>query len=164
MLADILKRLAEMFPRQDYQSRLENYISSRYPKSTADVEYFERQYYQRQQSGGYLWNEFYRQFGSILKPMGTCEPTDISNMDIINKLNLFDKIQRAEEKYGLKIAIWTIAIMIVYLVIAQWFNWSTFCKCFNAGNGMGGKFTPDVVLTASLDQKFCDTSDKMVLI
>jgi len=28
MLAEILKRLAEMFPRQDYQSRLERYISS----------------------------------------------------------------------------------------------------------------------------------------
>jgi len=38
MLAEILKRLAEMFPRQDYQSRLERYISSHYPKSTADVE------------------------------------------------------------------------------------------------------------------------------
>jgi len=37
MLAEILKRLAEMFPRQDYQSRLERYISSHYPKSTADV-------------------------------------------------------------------------------------------------------------------------------
>jgi FtsZ-interacting cell division protein YlmF len=54
MLADILKRLAEMFPQQDYQSRLEQYISSRYPKSAADVEYYERQYYQRQQSGSYL--------------------------------------------------------------------------------------------------------------
>jgi len=53
MLAEILKRLAEMFPRQDYQSRLERYISSHYPKSTADVEYFERQYYQ-QQTGNYI--------------------------------------------------------------------------------------------------------------
>ena len=58
MLAEILKRLAEMFPRQDYQSRLERYISSHYPKSVADVEYFERQYYQKQQAGGYLWDEF----------------------------------------------------------------------------------------------------------
>jgi hypothetical protein len=54
MLAEILKRLAEMFPRQDYQSRLERYISSHYPKSTADVEYFERQYYQQQQRGNYI--------------------------------------------------------------------------------------------------------------
>lgn len=40
-------------------------------------------------------------------------------MDTINKKDLFDKIQQAEEKYGLKIAAWTIAIIIVYLVIAQ---------------------------------------------
>ena len=53
MLANILKRLAEMFPQQDYQSRLEQYISSRYTKSAADVEYFERQYYQKQ-AGSYL--------------------------------------------------------------------------------------------------------------
>jgi hypothetical protein len=39
-------------------------------------------------------------------------------MDIINKSDLFDKIQQAEEKYGLKIAAWAIAIMIVYLIIA----------------------------------------------
>ena len=54
MLAEILKRLAEMFPGQDYQSRLEQYILSRYPKSAADVEYFERQYNQQQYSRGYL--------------------------------------------------------------------------------------------------------------
>ena len=51
MLSEILKRLAEMFPRQDYQSRLEHYISSHYPKSASDVEYYERQYYQKQQRG-----------------------------------------------------------------------------------------------------------------
>ena len=54
MLTDILKRLAEMFPQQDYQSRLERYISSHYPTSLADVEYYERRYCQTQQSGGYL--------------------------------------------------------------------------------------------------------------
>lgn len=54
MLSEILERLAEMFPQQDYQSRLEHYISSRYPKSAADVEYYEREYYQQQHRGGYL--------------------------------------------------------------------------------------------------------------
>ena len=53
MLSEILKRLAEMFPRQDYQSRLERYISSHRPKSTADVEHFEREYNQKQQ-GSYI--------------------------------------------------------------------------------------------------------------
>jgi len=54
MLAEILKRLAEMFPRQNYQSRLERYISSRYPKSAADVEYYEREYHQKNKQGVYL--------------------------------------------------------------------------------------------------------------
>jgi hypothetical protein len=54
MLAEILKRLAEMFPGQDYQSRLERYISSHYPTSAGDVEFLERQFYHHQKSGGYL--------------------------------------------------------------------------------------------------------------
>lgn len=42
----ILERLAEMFPKQDYQSRLERYIASHRPQSTGDVELLERQYNQ----------------------------------------------------------------------------------------------------------------------
>jgi hypothetical protein len=51
MLANLLKRLGELFPGSDYQSRLEQYIASRHPQCTADVEYWERQYYQDQQRG-----------------------------------------------------------------------------------------------------------------
>jgi hypothetical protein len=51
MLETLLERLAEMFPKSDYQSRLEQYIASRNPKSTADVEHWERQYFQDQQRG-----------------------------------------------------------------------------------------------------------------
>ena len=53
----MIERLAEMFPKQDYQSRLEQYISSRRPKSTVDVEYYERQFNQ-QHSRGFLWNKY----------------------------------------------------------------------------------------------------------
>jgi hypothetical protein len=49
----IIERLAEMFPKQDYQSRLENYIVSRRPQSAGDVEFFERQFNQRE-AGGFL--------------------------------------------------------------------------------------------------------------
>jgi hypothetical protein len=49
----IIERLAEMFPRQDYQSRLEYYIASRRPQSAGDVEFYERQFNQ-QQAGGFL--------------------------------------------------------------------------------------------------------------
>jgi hypothetical protein len=51
MLENLLQRLAEMFPGSDYQSKLEQYIASRHPQNTADVEIMERQYYQDQQRG-----------------------------------------------------------------------------------------------------------------
>ena len=43
MLA-LLERLAEMFPKQGYQSRLEQYINSKRPTNAAEVEYWQRQY------------------------------------------------------------------------------------------------------------------------
>jgi hypothetical protein len=51
MLEKILQRLAAMFPRQDYQSRLEQYIVSHNPKTTVDVEYYERRFNQQQSRG-----------------------------------------------------------------------------------------------------------------
>jgi hypothetical protein len=51
MLEKLLKRLAQVFPGSDYQSRLEQYIATRHPQNTADVEMMERQYYQDQQRG-----------------------------------------------------------------------------------------------------------------
>ena len=51
MLEKLLKRLAEIFPGSDYQSRLEQYIANRNPQSAADVEHWERQYFQEQQKG-----------------------------------------------------------------------------------------------------------------
>ena len=43
MLA-LLERLAEMFPKQAYQSRLEQYINSKNPTNAAEVDYWQRQY------------------------------------------------------------------------------------------------------------------------
>lgn len=43
----IIERLAEMFPKQDYQSRLERYIASHRPQSTGDIELLEREYHRR---------------------------------------------------------------------------------------------------------------------
>jgi hypothetical protein len=51
MLENLLKRLAELFPGSDYQSKLEQYIATRRPQNTADVEMLERQYYQDRQRG-----------------------------------------------------------------------------------------------------------------
>jgi hypothetical protein len=44
MLENILEKLAEMFPRQDYQSRLEQYLAQKQIKSAADAEYWAREY------------------------------------------------------------------------------------------------------------------------
>jgi hypothetical protein len=51
MLENLLKHLAGLFPGSDYQSKLEQYIATRHPQNTADVEMMERQYYQDQQRG-----------------------------------------------------------------------------------------------------------------
>ncbi len=47
----MIERLAEMFPKQDYQSRLERYIASRRPQSATDVELFEREFSYHQARG-----------------------------------------------------------------------------------------------------------------
>jgi len=44
MLENILEKLAEMFPSQDYQSRLEQYLAQKQIKSAADAEYWAREY------------------------------------------------------------------------------------------------------------------------
>jgi hypothetical protein len=51
MLAKLLERLAEMFPGSDYQNRLDRYIASKNPQSAADVEHWERKYFQDQERG-----------------------------------------------------------------------------------------------------------------
>ena len=64
MLANLLQRLAEMFPSNNYQSKLEQYIAARHPQNTADVEMLERQYYQDQQRGivWNIWKHFTKQW------------------------------------------------------------------------------------------------------
>lgn len=47
----IVERLSEMFPRQDYQSKLDRYIASRYPATVGDVEHYQREF-DRRQAGG----------------------------------------------------------------------------------------------------------------
>jgi len=39
-----IERLAEMFPKQNYQTRLEQYLSTKCIQSASDVEYWSRQY------------------------------------------------------------------------------------------------------------------------
>ena len=53
LMTQLLARLADMFPRHDYQSRLEHFIQARRPQTAADVEHLEREYYTKQ-SGGWL--------------------------------------------------------------------------------------------------------------
>jgi hypothetical protein len=43
-LETVLERLAEMFPKSNYQTRLESYINSKYPTNAAEVEYWARDY------------------------------------------------------------------------------------------------------------------------
>ena len=43
-MTKLLERLIEMFPNQDYQSRLESYIRSKGCANAADVEHWIREY------------------------------------------------------------------------------------------------------------------------
>jgi hypothetical protein len=51
ILYQILERLAEMFPRQDYQSKLDRYISTKNPSGPGEIEQIIREYDQRNQRG-----------------------------------------------------------------------------------------------------------------
>ena len=50
-IASLLERLAEMFPKQDYHSRMDRYIAKKQPKSTADVENLQRQFESQNSKG-----------------------------------------------------------------------------------------------------------------
>ncbi len=43
-MASILERLAEMFPKQSYQSRLEMYLSTKCITDIAQLEYYTKQF------------------------------------------------------------------------------------------------------------------------
>ena len=43
-MLSIVEKLADMFPAPKYQSRLEQYITSKNPTNAADVDYWQRQY------------------------------------------------------------------------------------------------------------------------
>ena len=51
-MLSLLERLAEMFPKQNYQTRLEAYINSKNPQNAADVDYWSRQYHSEAQYWG----------------------------------------------------------------------------------------------------------------
>lgn len=48
LFQDLLERLAKMFPKQDYQTRLDRFIRSHNPKSAADVEHYARVFQQNE--------------------------------------------------------------------------------------------------------------------
>lgn len=50
-IINMLEKLAEMFPKQDYHTRLDRYVSSKQPKSAADVEHLQRQFETHQNRG-----------------------------------------------------------------------------------------------------------------
>lgn len=41
---DLVERLREMFPKQDYQSRLDNFVNSKRPQTVAEVEHWQKHF------------------------------------------------------------------------------------------------------------------------
>jgi hypothetical protein len=50
----MLERLAEMFPKQHYQSELERYIVNRYPQNASDVEHFTKEFEHKFSQGRFI--------------------------------------------------------------------------------------------------------------
>lgn len=50
-LINLLERLAELFPDQDYQSRLERYINRHQPTSISEIEYWQNDFDSHKTSG-----------------------------------------------------------------------------------------------------------------
>ena len=44
MIAKLLERLAEMFPKQDYQTRLDRYLQSKNIQNEAEINYWVNRY------------------------------------------------------------------------------------------------------------------------
>lgn len=42
--SDLVERLREMFPKQDYQTRLDAFIRSKHPKSASEVEHWQQHF------------------------------------------------------------------------------------------------------------------------
>jgi hypothetical protein len=49
-IAKLLERLAEMFPQQNYQTRLDNFLASKNIKDVSDVDHWIKEYDKRQGS------------------------------------------------------------------------------------------------------------------
>ena len=49
-IAKLVERLAEMFPRQNYQTKLDAFLSSKNVQDVSDVDYWIREYDRRQGS------------------------------------------------------------------------------------------------------------------
>jgi hypothetical protein len=49
-IAKLLERLAEMFPQENYQSKLDAYLSNKPIQNVADVEHWTREYEKKQGS------------------------------------------------------------------------------------------------------------------
>ena len=112
LMTQLLERLAEMFPKQNYQSRLENYLSTKCVQSESDIEYWSREY-DKHHDRNFAWNEFLNQFGNIYKRTDKCEQINISNMD---GCSMSKQSSVPDNTFFTACAI---AAMIVYLIIAE---------------------------------------------
>lgn len=54
-IAKLVERLAEMFPKQNYQSKLDAYLDSKNVKNTSDVEHWIKEFDRKE---SYLWKTF----------------------------------------------------------------------------------------------------------
>jgi len=109
-MLSLLERLAEMFPKQHYQTRLEQYIISKNPTNAAEVEHWQREF-DTQNWGRSLWKlstqsqTFYEH---IKRP----------NMNTLKKQDI-DTGTDQSWPMNEKLALWAIVLIVIYLIIVQ---------------------------------------------
>ena len=66
-LANLIERLSETFPKQDYQRRLERYVESNCPENCYDIERLQKRFEHQEFKGLTLWKTFFVKFLHTLK-------------------------------------------------------------------------------------------------
>ena len=100
----LLKWIKSLLENRSYQDSVEYYVASKHPTTTAEVEYWIREYDQHRKAWS-LWKSLYRQFGIFSKNGDNIDMNNVKNVSTVGT---------NKEKPGAEIAAWGIVAMIFY--------------------------------------------------
>ena len=100
-ILNLLERLAEMFPNQDYHSRMERYIRLCQPQSAAEIDHCQRQFERNEFGRLGLWKNFLNQYWAACKTQWSCEQNYILKQEDGNNY------ENLKENLGLFWTVWS---------------------------------------------------------